>query len=201
MDRENLIEIARRAMAGRKPSPTRERGYIFNHGLRVAAIALKLQELTDSDGSIDEDVLYAGALFHDLAKGIPPHADIGSEWVTSLLRKACLQEEIAEIARLVRQHNKRNGKTADLAAKIVQDADILDKVGAQMAWRAFHFSAFEDRSPKETADYYFGKEHQEYLRTMRASLNLKVSRKAFARRHAIDESFFVRFSEELDGAL
>ena len=188
-------------MNGRKPSATRERGYIYNHGLRVANMALMLLDSTGGKLGTARNIVFAGALFHDVAKGIPSHADVGAEWVITLLRKSATKQEAEQIAFIVRNHNNRGHTDFPVYIHAVQDADVLDKVGGQMAWRAFHFSAYQERDPALTVEYYFGKEHQLYLRMLSDSLNLKKSRKVFASRLKLQDAFFERFREEVNGGL
>src|SRR6056297_2341039 len=85
MDRQRLIEIASAEMADSKVQPTRERGYIYHHGRRVAALAEQLAATLDTSLNVSADCVFAAGLFHDLAKGTEPHHTLGAEKARPLL--------------------------------------------------------------------------------------------------------------------
>ena len=201
MDKEQAIEIARAAMAGLKTHAGRETGYIFHHGLRVGQLALSLLDASGLGEDVDRHILFAGGLFHDIGKGSERHAEAGANRATALLGHVCSREELQQIALLVAQHNQRGDEALPLDARLVQDADILDHVGAQMVWLLFQFSAHHDRSPQQTLDYYFSDEHQEYLARLREALNLEAARHAFDRRRALEGRLLRQLEIEIAGGL
>ena len=75
MDMENIAHIAFDNMARRKANPSREKGYIFYHGQRMAKMAMNLCDKLDYHD--DRRVIYVAALFHDIAKGLNPHNEMG----------------------------------------------------------------------------------------------------------------------------
>ncbi len=75
MDIEKIDQIAHENMAQRRPDPNREPGFILHHGRRTAQIALRLAEQINVN--MHRDILYTGALFHDVGKGTEPHNETG----------------------------------------------------------------------------------------------------------------------------
>jgi len=200
-DRQSLLDIASRAMGTRKGLLTRETGYLLHHGQRAAAIALQLCQHLDEHAEVDRAVLYAAALFHDVGKGIDPHTETGAVLARTLLRDACAPEESEQIAQLIQQHNKRGQAGIPLAAGILQDADVLDHFGSQAVWLSFLFNAHTEKGPRGSLDYYEGDTNRQYQQCMRLLLNYDYSREVFDKRLAVEQSFFQRFREEMDGAL
>ena len=76
VDIKRIEQIAHQNMAHRRPDPNREPGFIFQHGRRTARIALHLAEKLDLD--VNHQILYSGALFHDIGKGSDPHNESGA---------------------------------------------------------------------------------------------------------------------------
>ncbi len=199
MNRDELAEIARRAMAGRATHEGREAGFVLHHGLRVAGLAVALWERLGRPVEVDPDILYAAGLFHDVAKGVPAHNEAGAAQVGRLLAGVCEPQEVSEIARLVERHSQRGRDDLSAAARILQDADALDHFGGQMIWLLFGYSARHDRGPWAALAYYWSEEHREWIDGARAALNLDASREAFDARRRIEEAFLARFRDELDG--
>ncbi len=199
MDKQRIFEIARQSMGTRKGLLTREVGNLLHHGQRVAALALNLHEQVDANNTIDQDVLYTAGLFHDIGKGINPHAETGAELAKSLLQEACSPDDCAQVVELIRLHNKRGRSDLPLAAHILQDADVLDHIGAQSIWLCFAFNAYTERGPNGALAYYTGAENQHIQPLWRAMLNLEISRKVFDQRLAVEQQFMQRFGEEMAG--
>jgi len=201
IDRQTLLDIARQAMGTRKGLLTREAGYLLHHGQRTAEIALHLCEQLDSHGEIDGEILHAAALFHDIGKGIDPHAETGAELARMLLSDVYSPQECERIAILIEQHNKRGQSNVSLAVDILQDADILDHFGAQAVWLCFLYNGYTKKGPHGALAYFESDENARYQQRSRAALNFDYSRVVLDQRLAIEQSFFTRFREEIDGAL
>lgn len=201
MDKQQLQQIAQQAMGTRKGMQTREVGYLLHHGQRVAALALRLREQVDTGKAIDPGILFTAGLFHDVGKGIDPHAETGAELAKTLLQAVCTPDNCTQIAELIRLHNKRGMDDCSLAAQILQDADILDHIGAQSIWLCFTYNAYTEQGPHAAVAYYTGEENQRIQRRWRELLNLDASRAIFDQRLAVEQQFMQRFAEEMDGAL
>lgn len=201
MDKQRIYEIAQHAMSMRKGLLTREVGNLLHHGQRVAALALNLRKQVDAGNTVDEDILYTAGLFHDIGKCIDPHAETGAELANSLLQPVCSPDECAQITALIRLHNKRRRGDLPLAAHILQDADVLDHIGAQSIWLCFAYNAYTEQGPYGAHAYYSGEENQRAQQLWRELLNLEVSRTVFDLRLAVEQRFMQRFGEELAGGL
>ncbi len=202
VDRVRLLEIARVEMADRQPIRGRPVGHCFHHGRRTAEIAVRLIENLEIPRSeIDPDNLWAAGLFHDVGKDEEPHEETGAVRTGELLASVVDRTRLDEIVGWIRVHNQRGRPELSLAAHILQDADLLDHHGAQIAWLSFQWTASASQDPWDAAKFYFGAEHTKYLDRCRETLNLAVSRDVFDRRRVIGDEFFRRFRAELDGEL
>ena len=80
MDFARLNALAEGWMRTRQAHLERERGSVYFHGQRVAKGVLELRRRVTEDASHDE-ILRAAAIFHDIGKGIEPHAQSGAALV------------------------------------------------------------------------------------------------------------------------
>lgn len=201
MDREQVEQIAHQAMSRRKAHLHREKGFVYRHGKRVAELSLNLRRrLFPGDGSLDE-CLHAGALFHDVTKGIEPHAQTGALLAESLLRQVCTPEELEIVLRIIREHNRRGQAEAPFYVKIVQDADILDHFGTQEIWLNFMHQAYDESGPEESVAYWASEDYANYLAKSRFELNYERSRKIFDEKEVFRRQFAERFALESLGGI
>jgi uncharacterized protein len=179
-------------MGSRVAPSTREPGWIFHHGLRVARISLWLREKLEMD--IDRDLLFVGALFHDVGKEVEPHNQTGAVLTRALLEDHCPALELDLIAEMILHHNQRKQPNSyPPRILILQDADALDHVGAIDVWMAFYWSGVHGEGFQDHLDYFTGPENELYRSTLRESLNYQVSREEFDRRIAFEDEFFQVF--------
>jgi uncharacterized protein len=200
MNIEHIKELARRLMIEQKGHIEREIGYIFYHGMRTAEICMNLLNSIDHSLNIDRNTLYAGAILHDVAKGLEPHAEIGSAIVKKSLEGKLPEKTVETVAELVRMHNKR-GKSEKTAEKLIQDADLLDHFGAQNIWLCFHYSAAHNEPGEQALEYYRSEKNRRFIQWCRQILNFDVSREVLERRLSFEQAFFGRFERELKGEL
>ncbi len=200
MNREDVDRIARHLMLERKGRLEREAGYIYHHGVRVAALAEALAVRVDEPLDVPADVLYAGAILHDVGKGLRPHAETGAAVVRDRLAAMADAATVEAVARIVGMHCRR-GEPAGVAERLVQDADILDHFGAQQVWLNFHYSAAHDRDGHAALAYIRSAEHAAYAGGCRQALNFTAARAEFDRRRRFEAAFFARFADELAGRL
>lgn len=200
MDLKLITDIARKEMKPRKSLATRERGYLWHHGIRVAHIAMELCDLVDPEERVNRETVYAGALFHDVGKGTKPHNEAGAKIAMTLLQGACAPWEVEETCRLIRLHNRRSEAT-DMAAWVVQDADAIDHVGAQQVWLSFLWNAQNNQSQEESLEYYFGEENRGWQAGIRERLNFDAAKAAFDHRLGIADRFFEEMRRENEGHL
>jgi len=197
-----IMDVAVHAMAERKTPLFREKGFILNHGKRVGNLAVNLRKRVAPNDPSRDEIIFAGGVFHDVGKGIGHHSETGAALVHELLRDVCPERERAEIAEIVLLHNQR--ETSDphpMAAKLVQDADILDHMGTMEVWLKFFFDAHADHSPERTLEYWQGQAFKEHRNKMRHLLNFEISRKIYDERVQFEQRFIQRFAVEADGEI
>jgi uncharacterized protein len=192
MDLTRVKQIAEEALAKRQGHAAREPDWLLHHGRRTARLALWLCDQVQAE--VDRDTLYMGALLHDVAKGNEPHNETGAAMTSTLLADHCTQSELAEIRELIRCHSLR-GQPDDLslAAKIVQDADILDHVGAIDVWLAFYWSGAQHETVADHMRFIHGEENARYRGKMRVLLNFAVAQRLYDERIAFEDTFFAQF--------
>ncbi|HUV07043.1 MAG TPA: HD domain-containing protein [Spirochaetia bacterium] len=156
--------------------------------------------LLGSVSTINRDTLFVAALFHDVGKGMEPHAEIGATMAREALKGIVSDHELEEIGSLIRMHNRR-GQGSTMAEHLIQDADLLDHFGSQSVWLCFYYSSLSDKPGEEALEYRRSTDMKGYLEYCRKNLNLDLSRRVLERRLAFEDSFFSQFKRELSGRL
>jgi len=202
MDFDALNNVARKLMLRRKAHPEREIGSIYEHGQRVARMVITLRkEILPGDSSMD-DILRLAAIFHDVGKGIEPHADYGPPIMQQAVRGLVSTREAAEAARLIAAHCDRrpNEPVHDVWERLLQDADLLDHIGTYTIWMDIQYSASQDAGFSQTAEAM--KEKAEaYAKHHRTQLNFPISKAIYDDRIALYLEFAKRIQSESRGKL
>lgn len=115
----------------------------FSHTERVLLNALNISE----NEGIDLDIVTASALLHDIARLEEQknpnlcHADKGAEIANQILLNSNFpKEKIEKVCECIKYHRYSKGLVPELKeAKILQDADRLDALGAICIARIFHY--------------------------------------------------------------
>jgi len=142
-----------------------ERGYRLHHGQRVAALATLLADRMHID--VGRDILYVGALLHDLGKsgGQPDkgHGERGAEITRDEISHLFAKEELNRVCSIVEKHYMRPNnlrfegrEVPEFADEVllVQDADVLDHHGLFGVWLNMYWNAHERRSPSVSKHSY-----------------------------------------------
>jgi uncharacterized protein len=189
MNIEKVEQVACECMAGRQESKEREPGWLYHHGRRVARIAMRLAD--ELGAAADRNVMYAGALFHDIGKGAEPHNEIGATITRETLKELCTPLELESICDIIRKHNQRQLSDQFCeAVRIVQDADVLDHVGSIGPWLAFYWSGVHNETFDDHVRFIEGEENATIQMRMKAGLNYEVSRHIFEDRLELEKRFF-----------
>jgi uncharacterized protein len=197
-DRDELERIARTAMGEKVSMGDREPGYAFHHGLRTARLTVELHLALAEQLDADADLAFAGALFHDAGKGYKRHHEVGAAIAEELLSEHLSGQDARRVGRVVREHNQRDRAAECLPeSRLVQDADILDHVGAVQVWQSFYYSGARRETPQQAAAYYYGAENQRWLGSLDDLLNFEISRAILAERRALADAFYRRFVDEI----
>lgn len=188
-------------------------GHDWWHIQRVRAMALKI---ADSEGG-DRFIIEMAALLHDVDdwKLNPGTGTKALNWLKSLgineLQSALILEVINQVS--FKGAGVEN-KATTIEAKIVQDADRLDAIGAIGVARAFAYGGHKNRplhipgsTPQIHTDFESYKNNQgstinhfyEKLLLLKNSLNTTSAIEIAKNRHIFMETFLQQFFAEWDG--
>ncbi len=183
--------------------------YGWSHVERVYRLSLLISKLEGEQG-LDLDALKAAALLHDIAKSFQKrnrevdHGKIGAEMAENFLKSLGFGEEkIRIVYNAIRAHNKGE-KPLSLEAKILCDADFLDKLGAVGVATVFVKACLTQRTIEEVAEMfskqsiepsYVGK-HVRWLKG-RPRLYTKTGKRLAKKRSKLAPLFFKELEDEL----
>lgn len=211
----DLRFLARLAdLAGQAMPADADPAHDMLHVRRVAALA---RSIAEAEGA-DVFVAVAAALLHELVnlpKNHPDSArsgDLCAEAAATLLRgEAVDPARAAEICACIRDHAFSKGVLpATLAARVLQDADRLDAIGALGIARCFatcnamRTPFYSERDPlcreREPDDKRFGLDHffKKLLR-IPEGLHTASARRLAAPRVALMQDYLRHFERELAG--
>lgn len=187
--------LARSLMGERKAHPLRERGFILRHGQRTARGVLALRAQLTDDASHDE-ALRVAALFHDVGKGIEPHARYGAALAREALQALLPAGMLEEVCALIAAHCDRRAE--NFWAQVLQDADILDHFGSVEIGLSFQYGAYTEGGMDETLQWY-RTEFAAYAAHVRERLHFDPSRAVFDEKIAFTLAFVRRLACEAAG--
>lgn len=189
----------------------------FSHAERVCKLAVRIaRELGEP---VDLDVLRAAALLHDVARAyedeglVEDHAKEGARIAREILKKVGFPEEkIEKVAYCIEVHRFREGVVpAILEARILQDADRLDMLGAVGIARVFARAGwsntplhnpgilpkprYDGRSATAVNHFY------EKLLKIKDTIHTEPARRIAEERHRFMVHFLERFLKEWEGEL
>lgn len=201
MDLQRLNEIAFRQMGKRKSHYEREVGAAYFHGQRTGKGAVALRKrLFPEDNSMDDILLCAG-MFHDMCKGLEPHADNAAFLCRKILKDELTEAEMEQVCRLIYCHDKRHPGTEEnsIWERLLQDADVLDHYGSQGIWMSNTFYVYHgQREMAALGEFYFD-EWDKQCQMDRMKLNFDLSKQIFDEKVAFEASVIRRMLQEADG--
>ena len=180
------------------------------HIQRVYNLATRLAK----EEKADLDAVKAAALLHDIARAqedegtIDDHAAEGARMARKILEEVNFpKRKIANVIHCIETHRFRKGLTPKtLEAKILQDADRLDIIGAIGIARVFTRGGWSNKPihdpsipPKEKYD---GKSEttvnhiREKLLRITDTINTETARRIAEERHTYVEQFLARLLKE-----
>lgn len=184
-------EWVTRAEAEARPFFTHDCAHGWDHVQRVRYLAVSL---ADAEGA-DHDICEAAALLHDIGRGAPGqpstgHAAVSAERAKPILERiGCPPDKRPAILAAIAQHSYHEGEIpSELEARILQDADRLDAMGAVGIARAFMRAGEQGRALSTAVDHF----HRKLLR-LRDQMHTPAARAMADRRHRI----LLRFLEDL----
>jgi uncharacterized protein len=142
----------------------------------------------------DMSVLIPAAILHDIGQGKNDHA-----YHSALIAKKILVEldyrNLDEIIHAIQVHSFSTGGEAEtLEAKILNDADKLDAMGAIGAYRAAQYGVENERSSEE-----FIKHFHEKLLKLKGLLYTLEAKKLAEERHKFMLHYLDQINKELKG--
>jgi uncharacterized protein len=119
-----------------KEETDRVRTYAWPHVKRVAKLCLEMAK-SPGLGNVDMDVLEASALLHDIAKHLEDKGDakvdhgvLGARMAADFLKRSGFKKEfINAVSHCILAHT-HSVQPSSIEARILHDADYVDKVGA-----------------------------------------------------------------------
>lgn len=192
----------------------------WSHIERVRRNALRIAQEEGADLFLVE----LSVLLHDIGrnkemrnKGRICHAEIGAVMAKQILLEYGLSRgQIGIVTNAIRAHRFRNEhKPESIEAKVLQDADKLDAIGALGIGRAFLFAGNagsgtmytgnEKRIAKQGGNYsYTGEdsavlEYEVKLKHLRKAMNTKTGKMIARERSIFMDKFFKQFWDEIEG--
>ncbi len=187
---EKIIEFSRKTMSS-NPS------HGFDHVLRV----VKFCETLGREEDADMEILLPAAYLHDIARDLEDrdpsldHSKYGAKTACEFL-KTLGNRKADEIAYTIEVHRFSTGivpKT--LEAKILQDADRLDALGAIGIYRTIFHSAGSGRELSETINHF-----EKKILKLKDMMNTESAKKIAVKRHEIVCRFVQSLKEDLIGS-
>ena len=166
-------------------------GHDLNHSLRVYSNAMTIAE---TEPSCDIEVVALAALLHDTDDHKLFDTEGNSNAVSFLKSHGVDDAKTDFIVSIINSvsFSKNRGKTPDsIEAKIVQDADRLDAMGAIGIARTFAYGGKHGRPLEGGIDHFYEK-----LLLLKDGLNTAKAREMATPRHAFLEEFIEHFNAE-----
>ena len=164
-------------------------GHDADHSLRVFRNAMRIAE---GYPDADTDLIVLSSLLHDVDDHKLFNTENNSNARTFLKDNGISEDQIEEIVKIINSvsFSKNKGKTPEtIEARIVQDADRLDAMGAIGIARTFAYGGKKGRSLQDSVQHFHDK-----LLLLKDQLNTPEARELAEARH----EFMVRFLENLE---
>jgi len=184
--------------------------HAWPHVQRVLHLCAVISKSESENATVDLEVLKLAALLHDVAKhlvkgnGSMDHGDVGASMAESFLESLGLEEEkIRLVCHAIRFHT-HGGKPASIEAKILYDADFLDKLGAVGIATIFVKASLTNTTIEEVAEAFEAENpkhpyvslHVRWLK--KPHLYTRTAREIAAKRNRIVSTFFRELKEQVE---
>ena len=167
-------------------------GHDAEHSLRVYKNALAI---ASGYPECDLSLISLASLLHDVDDHKLFHTENNSNARTFLKDNGISKDRSEEIVTIINSvsFSKNKGKTPEtIEAKIVQDADRLDAMGAIGVARTFAYGGKKGRSLEDSVQHFYDK-----LLLLRDTLNTDEARALADKRHTFMEQFLEELKDEL----
>ncbi len=177
-------------------------GHDAEHTMRVLHNTLLLARLEEAKTPGDEPVCdlrtaALAALLHDVDDRKLFHSNNNENARRFLEENRVPPEQIEEICDIVNSVSfslNKDKKPETIEAKIVQDADRLDSLGAIGIARTFAYGGEHGRSLKDSVQHFYDK-----LLLLKGLMNTESAREMAEKRHRFLKGFLEELKEELTG--
>ena len=166
-------------------------GHDAAHTLRVYRNALRIAE---KEPGCDVETAALAALLHDADDHKLFATENNANARAFLAENGATEGEIERICAVINavSFSKNRGRVPDtLEAKVVQDADRLDAIGAIGIARTFAYGGEHGRSLDESVQHFYDK-----LLLLKDLMNTEAGKALAEERHAFLEEFLRRYREE-----
>ncbi len=180
--------------------------YGWQHVQRVLHLCEKMAETQNCE--VDLEVLRVAALLHDIAKrfdGDDPKLDHGqksAEMAEVFLRKCGLAEpKIKAVCHAIKAHTHfEEAKTIE--AKILHDADFIDKLGATGIATIFIKACLTNQTIEEVLENYYAEDGKSYVIKhiqwiKKPHLYTAIAKEIAEKRNKITPIFFEQLRKEI----
>lgn len=200
MDWDAIQKKAEVLMRTRKEHRERERGFIYYHGQRVANGAIALRKLVVPEDDSMDDLLRIAGWFHDIGKGLPPHAHYGASLLPAVLDGLVPSDMLAQAADMILHHPSRQAGESpyDLPTQILQDADLIDHYGCYGIWMAAQYASYFDSCLATEVVNHDNDAEDGFCKNVE-ELNFSISKKILRDRIDFENRFFERARLEAQG--
>lgn len=184
--------------------------HAWPHVQRVLHLCKVLSKIESKNAAVDFDALKIAALLHDIAKhlekenGSMDHGDVGASMAENFLRSIDFQEnQIQLVCHAIRVHTHREEPTS-IEAKILHDADFLDKLGAVGIATIFIKACLTSTTIEEVAEAFEAENPRHSYVSMhirwlkKPHLYTKTAQEIAAKRNGIVSAFFSELREQVE---
>ena len=166
-------------------------GHGFDHSMRVYRNALLIAE---TEPAADRLIVSLGALLHDADDHKLFHTE-NNENARRFLREHGIrpdtEDRICEAVNAVSFSKNRGKQPETIEARIIQDADRLDAIGAIGIARTFAYGGKHGRTPEDSIAHF-----HEKLLLLKDLMNTEKAREMAESRHAFMEQFLREWERE-----
>jgi len=180
----------------------------FDHTERVYNLAVRIAE----SENVDLNIVKVSVLLHDIARkkqdeceGEICHAEEGAKMAEEILNEINFpKEQINKICEAIKIHRLSKGIHAETdVAKILQDADRLDSLGAILIARSFSSGSqykrpFYDSSGGRSVIKFIEDRNAKILPD---NFNTETAKEFARKRYDFAQEFVERFKKEMEGEL
>ncbi len=166
-------------------------GHDAEHSIRVYRNALLI---TQDEPKCNRYIIALAALLHDADGSKLFNTENNANARLFLKQNGVNQDEAEQICRIINSvsFSKNRGKIPpSIEAKIVQDADRLDAIGAVGIARTFAFGGRSGRALESSIQHF-----QDNLLLLKNEMNTAAARKIAESRHSFMEEFLAEFDRE-----